>query len=294
MSCYTPLPAWMHKASVTASGKKVVVLSEKHGDQWESITLPCGKCIGCRIDYSRMWAVRCMHESELHASNCFLTLTYSDDSLPSGGSLVKRDLQLFFKRLRKQLGSVKVRYYAAGEYGESLLRPHYHIILFGHDFAEDRVLWKVSHGSKLYRSSLLEQCWPYGYSLVADVNYKTCAYVARYVTKKIGGKLADSHYAGLQPEFSVMSRRPGIARDWINKYIDDVYPADYVVMDGIKLRPPRYYDIVYDITEDDMDDIKERRFDNVDINNCSYDRLQVRKKVAESKFNNLIRSYEND
>lgn len=232
-----------------------------------------------------------MHEAQQHERNSFLTLTYSDETLaarrqereptvpctpPSknaspediasyssylasslrrSDSLYPRDMQLFMKRLRKELttlrGSAKVRFYLVGEYGDLFGRPHYHVALFGEDFSDDRKQWRTSGDYPIYRSSRLEKIWTHGNSEIGALTYDSAAYIARYVMKKINGKKADEHYRRetpegdafwLHPEFSLMSRRPGIGQGWLNEYINDVYPHDHVIIKGKKLKPPRYYD----------------------------------------------------
>ena len=104
------------------------------------LQLPCGQCVGCRLERSRQWVVRCIHEASLYENNCFLTLTYSDDCLPNGNDLIYRHFQLFMKRLRKRFGS-NIRFYMCGEYGDLFGRPHYHACLFNFD-APDKVLYR--------------------------------------------------------------------------------------------------------------------------------------------------------
>lgn len=222
------------------------------------MSVPCGQCIGCRIDYSKMWAARMVHESQLHEENCFLTLTYAPEFIPPGGTLVKQHLQLFFKRLRKKLGSKRIRYYAVGEYGEQSLRPHYHAILFGHDF-RDKQLFSRGRGYSVYTSQTLLDVWQLGHCTIGEVNAQTCAYTARYVTKKINGARKAEHYRRLDPEsgevldvlpeFSTQSRRPGIAADWFHHYRSDVYPDDFVLLDHRRSKTPRFYDKLLDRVE---------------------------------------------
>ena len=152
----------------------------------EPCTIPCGKCIGCRLAHSRQWAVRCVHEASLHERNCFLTLTFDDAHLPVSGSVSVRDVQLFLKRLRKALSyqNIKIRFFACGEYGDKNLRPHYHLILFNYDFSDDRQLLRQTPYGPLYISDFLFRLWPYGFHTIGNVTFKSCAYVARYVTKK--------------------------------------------------------------------------------------------------------------
>ena len=121
-----------------------------------TLELPCGQCIGCRLERSRQWAMRCLHEASLHDFNAFITLTYSDSNLPPGGSLHYTDFQLFMKRLRKRAG-MPVRFYCGGEYGESgTVRPHFHACLFGYDFPDKVFYKKTGSGERIYTSKLLE------------------------------------------------------------------------------------------------------------------------------------------
>jgi len=212
--------------------------------------LPCGQCVGCRLERSRQWAVRCMHEAQLHESNLFLTLTYSDENLPPHGGLFYRDFQLFMKRLRKSQPSA--RFYMCGEYGDQFKRPHYHACLFGVDFLDKVPHGKSPSGELLYRSPTLEKLWPLGHSSIGSVTFESAAYVARYVMKKVTGSLAETAYKRVDPdtgeihqvppEFCRMSLKPGIGSKWLEKYQSDVYPADSVIVNGHHTRPPRYYD----------------------------------------------------
>lgn len=214
---------------------------------------PCGKCMGCRLEYSRMWAIRCVHEASLYDENSFLTLTYNDDHLPDDRSIHKNEIQDFMRDLRYKLDDKKVRYFACGEYGKKLGRPHYHLCLFGHDF-DDKTLHesrfsvakrKGVHPSKcgdVYKSDMLQEVWKKGFSYIGEVNFRSAAYVARYVTKKINGKKQKNHYQGKEQEFALMSRMPGIGKGWIEKNLKSVYPKDFFTFKGKKLRPSRFYD----------------------------------------------------
>lgn len=292
MACYRPLRAYAPRSGRDAEGKLRISFKPKIG--YEPIWLPCGQCIGCRLERSRQWAMRCMHEAQMYDRNCFVTLTYDDEHLPKDGSLNKRDFQLFMKRLRKRYGA-GIRYYQCGEYGELLGRPHHHAILFNFDF-DDKVLWSVRDGVRLYRSASLEELWPHGYSTIGDVTFESAAYVARYCTKKITGKLAHEHYKGKLPEYATMSRRPGIGRAWLERYKDDVYSHDYVVVrNGLKLRPPRYYDKIYDeIDPERMVAIKEKRGDAAkeNIKENHWQRLEVKEELAERRLKEIPRKYE--
>lgn len=265
------------------------------------LAVPCGQCIGCRIDYSKMWAARMMHEAQLHDQNCFITLTYDQEHLPPGNTLVKCHLQKFFKRLRKSLGDKKVSYYSVGEYGELNQRPHYHAILFGHDFG-DRVLFTRGHDYLLHTSAELSKLWPDGHCTVGDVTPQTCAYTARYVLKKINGAKAAEHYERVnphtgqihqvQPEYSAMSRRPPIAQNWFQRYATDVFPDDFVLLNGKKSKTPRYYDKLLDkVDPAQLEKIKQKRLDNAKRHrdNNTDERLAVREKVLKAKLKTLER-----
>lgn len=299
MACYNPLDATL----LPQGGKPII---HKRGQPRKptnyalgrDIKLPCNQCIGCRIDRSKKWAVRLLHEAELHEKTAFITLTYNDETLLArrqereptvpctpplksatssavdidtyahakprahADSLRPRDVQLFMKRLRKDLSKRnpfgKVRFYLVGEYGDKYGRPHYHIALYGEDFSDDRVKWRTSGDYTCYRSSRLERLWPHGNSEIGELTIDSATYVAGYIMKKVNGKKADEHYRResadgtiywITPEFALMSRKPGIGRDWLTNYMTDVYPHDYVIVNGQKARPPRYYDKLLEMFE---------------------------------------------
>lgn len=189
-----------------------------------------------------------MHEKSLHDKSCFLTLTYRPGCVPRGGSLCKRDLSLFLKRLRKELRDTRIRFFGCGEYGEKFARPHYHLLLFGVDFSFDRQFI----GRDLYTSPTVDRLWPWGFHSLGEVTDASAAYVARYCLKKAFGKqlTKDFHYGKRVAEFTQMSRRPGIASGWFDKFKFDVYKFDLssegVLVDGKIFRPPRFYDKLLD------------------------------------------------
>lgn len=243
MPCYRPLTAYRNPAGGP------LLFSSRFGFGDRALKVPCGQCMGCRLEYSRRWAMRCMHEAQLYEDNCFVTLTYSDDKLPVDGSLSKSDFVGFHKRLRDRVGYGRFRFFACGEYGDRTNRPHYHALLFNYDFADKEFFNFTRDGHRLYTSSLLDDVWGFGHCQIGSVSFDSAAYVARYVTKKITGDMADDHYQGRQPEFCDMSRRPGIGRGWLEKFTSDVYPRDHVVVNGVKCKPPRYYDGVFEIMD---------------------------------------------
>lgn len=255
------------------------------------IILPCGQCMACRLNKSRDWATRCVLESQMHEDNCFITLTYDDAHLPKDYGLQKKDFTNFIKRLRKNTGA-KIRYYAAGEYGDLYSRPHYHACLFGWK-PDDLVLYSVRNGVNLYLSDTLLKAWQYqGYVTVGDVTFESAAYVARYVTKKITGDRAEEHYCGRQPEYTVMSRRPGIGAKFFERYSTDIYGKDFLVIrDQIKCKPPRYFDRIYDQYYGDGSfefDVQSRRIERGIRNfNNNLDEFSLSRIVNRARFKEL-------
>lgn len=298
MPCYHPILAYRGRRTNPETGKRPLVFNPTDGFTDLTEKLPCGKCIGCRLEKARQWQVRILHEAQLHEKNCFVTLTYSPLTLPPGGTLVKRDLQLFMKNLRYKMGE-GIKYYAVGEYGPKMDRPHYHLCLFGVDF-DDKTMWKYKPrlDKCLYRSKTLESIWQKGYSSCGSLTPDSAGYVARYIQKKITGKMAEKHYEGKLPEFALMSRGGrqgrGLAYEWFAKYSTDVYPKDFTTIKGRKHRPPRYYDKLYEDAQPEiMKEIKISRILYQKEHEISLRRLKAKEKYATSMANrNLKRNYE--
>lgn len=265
MSCFKPLTGWYSKFK-NASGKRSIVFNSREAlDPYHSLSIPCGQCIGCRLEKSRQWAIRCSLESQLYQNSYFLTLTYDDEHLPKNGSLVPEDLQKFLKRLRRYIdyhgSDEKIRFFACGEYGENFSRPHYHAIIYNLDIPDLKRFSTSFNGDTYYTSEIINQIWRKGYVIIGQVTFESCAYVARYVTKKMTGSQADEYYQGRQSEFVRMSRRPGIGSAWLDLFSSDVYPHDYIVIrDGIKVKPPKYFDKLFEaMAPDEMSMIKKLR-----------------------------------
>ena len=347
MACYHPLDA-----KVSPSGKPIFKNNINFGRFTRLIKLPCGRCIGCKLDRSKQWAIRLMHEAQFHEEKCFITLTIDEkkvsshppaaaDAALAGSSprsqtqdssgtrthetrthdrtisLSKGDAQLLTKRLREQTRvrnpSSRVKYYLVGEYGEKYSRPHYHIALYGEEFRDDRYQWRHDDSGPIYRSSRLEKLWPYGNSEIGTLTFKSAAYIARYITKKLTPGRTDESQAAydaaylraaqdgtnyyIQPEFSHISN--GLGLEWFKQYATDAYPHDYVVIDGKKLKPPRYYDKklaelgLYEILlggAPTINQIKEEREEKSRDNEVdgTPERLRAREKVelARLQLNN--------
>lgn len=299
--CTSPMIGWR-----TAAGD--IVFVERMGkDVVCEVQFACKQCMECRLAKSRHWAMRCMHEMSLHEQNAFITLTYDDEHYPNRGDLCYRDFQLFMKRLRKVLGH-EVRYYMCGEYGELTGRPHFHAILFGEMF-DDREHYKTTEqGMRLYTSPLLQRVWQRGFCPIGDVTFESAAYVARYCVQKVTGNLAKYHYARstdpnfgpvfnwqLTPEFNKMSLKPGIGARWLEKFKTDVYPHDYVVINGKKVTPPKYYDKVFKReNEDEFEQIVFAREKKGRANwpDNTPDRNRVRDVIVKARAKMLIRNLE--
>lgn len=260
------------------------------------ISVPCGRCVGCRLERARNWTIRIMHEAQLHERNCFLTLTYNDESLTYGGqqaTLYKKDLQDFWKRLRKETNA-KLRYFACGEYGEQRKRPHYHACVFGIDFA-DKTLLRREGGNDLYSSVFLDSVWSNGHCSVGALTPGSAAYVARYILdKNLGDERVHYEKQGIEPEFVVMSRKPGIGKNWFDKYASDVYPADRVILEGgQKSRPPRYYDnLRKENFPDEIEKIKIERMaraEAIPLEERLATRMLSKIKFHESRVNSLAK-----
>ncbi len=290
MACFRPIPAYR------APGGRIVFDSKK-GWSDRQLELPCGQCTGCRLERSRQWAIRCVHEAQMHTHNSFLTLTYDEEHLPNDKSLQVSDWQKFAKRLRKQ--HAPFRFFHCGEYGTENLRPHYHACVFGLDFHQDRYIWKQTKETTLYRSETLETIWGQGFSTIGELTFKSAAYVARYIMKKANGDLAKTKYSrfdpetgetwDVKPEYITMSRRPGIGAPWLTHFISDVYPSDEVVHDGQKYRPPRFYD--QQLNDETLNTMKCKRTKAAlrHKENNTPERLKVREKVETAKIERLTR-----
>nr|AVQ10173.1 replication protein VP4 [Gokushovirinae environmental samples] len=280
MPCYSPLRAFQ-----VGSGKPVfsppALLAR-------AIFLPCGRCVGCLLERSRQWAVRCMHEARLYDRNCFITLTFRDCSIDSL-NLDYVFFQKFMKRLRFHYSPNLIRFFMCGEYGDINSRAHYHACLFNHDF-DDKVVFR----GELFRSPTLERLWPFGFSTIGALTFESAAYVARYVMKKEHGtpvrQILDVTTGELierEHEFCAMSLKPGIGRGFIEKFVSDVYPEDHVVINGKDSKPPRYYDTYFEsIRPEEFGRIKERRRKAADrqFDDNSPRRLRVKAAVAGARL----------
>lgn len=245
-----------------------IVFTTRAGWGDKLLDLPCGKCADCRAAKAEEWAVRCTHEARQHShpdgssNNSFLTLTYSDEGLAQRQkkegtdprTLSVRDWQLFAKRLRKTVGPFK--FLMSAEYGEGAKRrPHYHALIFGQDFSNDRTLWRTKDGRTAFRSPTLEKLWPSGFHDIRPMVPANINYVCQYVRKKLDGPKGEldneridyqtGEVTTVLPPFALMSRGGrtgrGIGAAWIAKNAQDAFPTDFLIIDGKRKRVPRYY-----------------------------------------------------
>lgn len=275
MPCYKPVTLYKSSKGPGPNGKTPLV-GKSRGNLDEPVQVPCGRCTDCRLEYSRQWAIRCVLEIQMQEKSCFLTLTLNEENITYGGkayTLYPRELQLFLKRLRKKYGK-GIRFFACGEYGDINRRPHYHLLVFGHNFNEDKTLYKIRDGIPLYVSEQLDNLWRnpetkknMGLATVGEANFETAAYVARYILKKKLGKTSRFYdEQGIEPEFVRMSRGGrgglgGIGSSWYDKFKTDVFPYDEIVIrGGVRTKPPRFYLGKYELENPEKyATLKERR-----------------------------------
>jgi hypothetical protein len=313
MPCYSPLSGFRSKVR-NPNGKRNIVFKRNEALTDMKVELPCGQCVGCRLEKSRQWAMRMMCEAQMYDDNCFLTLTYDQENLPDDGSLVLKHFQDFMKRLRSKYPRAAddpIRYFHCGEYGGRTMRPHYHAIVFNFDF-DDKYHWSTNSetGDSYYRSEDLEKLWTFGNSLIGEVTFESAAYCARYVTKKLKGAMSEEGTKVLNyetgelldrtPEYATMSRRPGIGKKWFEKFKSDAYPSDFLILrDGVKMQPPKYYDkLMEDAHPVEFARVKGKRKKTMKcekiVANNTIPRLRVREEITKRRAKRLQRSLENE
>jgi len=301
MTCFHPLQGYEDYVN---GG----IVFKESANAYKPMTVACGQCKGCRIDKSKEWAARCVHESQMHQENSFVTLTYDQEHLPHDGSLNKEHFQKFMKRLRRANEKKTIRYFHCGEYGERLERPHYHACLFGIDF-DDRIPFRCDNDVITYTSETLTKIWGMGFTTCGELNYQTAAYTARYIMKKITGDKADSHYQRfdpitgeiykLQPEYTTMSlgrkKGDGLGARFFKKYETDFFPSDECPIPGkgVDQAVPRYYETLYaEKNPDQYAAIKQRRqeYHQKQKHDFTPERLQQREKVKDAQLKQLKRN----
>jgi len=204
-------------------------------------TFACGKCLNCRIHHRREWSIRCVHEIySFNNIGCFITLTYDPEHLPENSTLVKSDLQNFFKRLRNYYPPRTFKYLACGEYGELRGRPHYHVLLFGLSIDQDydtiKKCWNKCDWNALERTAR-RSARPH----VGCINSKTANYVCGYIDKKYGGELGKEIYedTGRIPPFRLVSL--GLGRSYLERFYQSISANLFITFEGKTCSLPRYY-----------------------------------------------------
>lgn len=221
MACHHPFRMWRLDGKVS--------LRRPLDNDAEAVEMPCGGCLGCRMDRARSWVIRCSLELQNHSKACWVTLTYSDDNLPAYRSIRRDHLSGYLKRLRARLSPEKVRFFGCGEYGERGGRPHYHAILYGVDRDESHI----------------QKAWSAGHVGVHDLTPQAIRYVAGYCAKKEGwhGEFKEvldkstGELYGREAPFLLMSRNPGIGGEQ-RKFWKSW--SRFAVLDGTKYPVPRY------------------------------------------------------
>jgi len=292
MACTRPLHGYK------APGGKITFQPKVGYTDLKRVSVKCGQCLGCRLERKRGWAIRAVHEAQMHEENSFLTLTYDNAHLPEDRSVRVKDWQDFAKRVRKNKGPF--RFFHCGEYGQENLRPHYHACMFGHDFHNDRTMHTQKGGHPLWISSELSGLWQNGFCTIGKLSFDSAAYVAGYCVKAQTGEkqkeslervdFATGEVTVVKAEYATMSRNKGLGYAWYQKFKSDVYPDDFVVMKGQKFRPPAYYDTLLEQEDpQEWERIRNARQDFVK-NNEDYQspqRLQAKETVLAAKVGNI-------
>lgn len=252
---FCPFPMRVYYTQSLGKKKLIWKKSDPRYGLVDQLQLPCSKCLFCQKKYSSQWAVRCVLESTHYKNNCFITLTYNNESIDKQESLVKRDYQLFIKRLRKYLDQydIKIKYFIAGEYGDVSGRPHYHLLVFGWKPHDMKFKAKSVKGSILYYSNFVQEMWGKGFVDIGDdLDVNTVRYVCKYMQKL--KKLKPNCI----PSFVAMSK--GIAK---RDFKLEIYDNNGIYLNGVKYSVPRYFDKLAEKNGIDLTLIKQRRIERM-------------------------------
>ncbi|UPW41555.1 replication initiator protein [Peromfec virus RodF8_58] len=277
---------------------------EAYGLNYSKVPVPCGHCEACLHSRARDWQIRLYEEMKTAKTAYFLTLTYNDDNVPTvpiwdestGEYLGRRqtvkvrDLQLFWKKLRKRFPNANLRYFAVSEYGPQTLRPHYHAIVFNlpREYADKHKLARI---------------WGNGFTEISKVTYGRIAYVTKYC---FGGLYVPDGYA---PNFMRCSKRPALGVSWLFNLWQQLETEDldtmYYFKDGYRLPVPKYYKrkVKESLQEDEKRDrliryVEERLFE--DRNAIEEDKIRLAKfektgiweeTPTEQKIRKFIRDF---
>jgi len=272
------------------NGKLTFSSKTNYNPSFHQIQLPCTKCIACKLEKAREIAIRCMHETQMHAPehSHFITLTYSDKNL-GDNKLDYRDIQLFIKKLRKAHNE-KIKYLVCGEYGEKHGRKHWHILIWGLHLKDLLPNSKTHSGDTLYSSKTIDNLWGFNDptespSAIGTITLESAGYVARYTTKKTNGQ-----------SFARRSTRPAIGAGWLEKYYKDVFNTGTISLASNTNKPvttttiPRYYKTWMEKThptelENYKQTIHKERIENAK----KYDAKERDKYAKENQYRSAIK-----
>lgn len=293
---------------------------DEDGELTQLFEVPCGKCVECLKDRRQRWTNRLLLEAASYDVHqvYFVTLTYDDEHLDYSESgvatLRKKHIQDWIRSLREYVEKspdpdvyygppCKIRYFAAGEYGDRTLRPHYHVLLFGCDlfgYSPHVQVDKNNAGQILYSSDLISVTWRNGNNSVARFSAATAAYTCGYVNKKLQDEKRSGYdFLHIEPEFCLMSRRPGIGAKWLQDHKDEILKTGTYVLpfsDGVVLRPDRY--ALRCIFTDPVDNARIKIRKREQMNNRLRNQTFVRsmnvedalRAVAEAKAQKFVKS----
>lgn len=302
MGCDFPLKAFRSLTDRGPTGKPLLTFNPLNAmNSTSPLEVPCNNCVGCKLEYARQWSIRIMHEKRFYDQTSFITLTYDDRHVPENYGLSVRELQLFFKKLRKYLEPKKIRYFACGEYGDVNGRPHYHAIIFNHDWIDKKFVERSGSGEEIFTSEALQRVWGNGIVSTQDVTHKSANYVARYVTKKIKTDDAfgadryyrlspiDGKFHSVTPEFATRSNRPGLGSRYVEEFKSDFYPSGFIVVDGVRQAPPKFY--ISKLTEKEQQRLKRqaRRLSLKNKAHTTTERRMARAAVRDARIQKLQR-----
>lgn len=258
MSCYKPIPAVDLGIDPETKKHRVKFLPQRYDDNLafyrsrfgsSLMLMPCGHCVACAEDYARTWQCRIMCEAEYYEKASFLTLTYRGIAPASPN---RTDLRHFIKAVRNKYGN-GIKFFGSGELGETTKRSHYHLILFGVDFAEDRVVVSKRGLNYIYQSKTADELWDKGFVSIGSLDVASAGYVSKYCDKKKISGLDDG-------EFIIMSR--GLGRRYFEDHKKEIFDSDYLYFNGNRFKIPRYFLTLADKDNDVAiyaDDLKSRK-----------------------------------
>lgn len=270
------------------------------GHEYQSQPIGCGSCLLCRKSRGIDLSTRLQHEAYCHAQSIVVTLTYEDDKLPALGSVSKRHAELFLKQVRNhawRVDGVRVRHDFISEYSPVKRRAHYHGVLFGWRPSDAEYYKQSRGGNRMYRSAMLDECWPHGVALFEDFSSSGAAYVANHQALKLRGRALDESLAVrdvvgdlvgyLEPEFHLISRHPGLGAAFFEKHAVQMLANQFTVAGRVKVAVPRYYKRLAARVPghaDAIDALTEaaRLASQANAANSTPERLAVREEVAKA------------